>query len=685
MARISLNKGSKFGTSLNERLMFDLDRLQSAYNIARADLLAERTPDGHWVGELSTSALSTATAVSALSLARRHSNSLTGSIESCDVSATDKDRLINAGVQWLADHQNEDGGWGDTDKSYSNISTTMLVVAAFRLARPDTRHTKLLRAAENYVVQAGGIEKLRNRYGVDKTFAVPILANCALAGMVPWSEVTPLPFELACLPQSWYRLARLPVVSYAIPALVAVGQARFYHRPPRNPVLRWIRSLAVRKTLRVLEQMQPASGGYLEAIPLSSFVVMCLVATGRGKHSVSQAGLRFLREAVRSDGSWPIDTNLATWNTTLAINALMVADRCEDGFGASLPTPPKPLTEGRRPLGRVRVELMRGPTDPGSEDASASWDVFQWLLSCQHVQRHPYTGAAPGGWGWTDLSGAVPDADDTAGALLALTTKELGEQCLASRWRAVETSVDWLLDLQNSDGGWPTFCRGWGKLPFDRSGSDLTAHVIRALHAWRVTKPQGIELAIERGFSFLALNQNSDGSWYPLWFGDQDHPQEANPIYGTAKVLVAYRDLGRLDFPAAVRGRRWLTENQNPDGGWGHRGARRRGSQGDFSGYESGVEETALAVEGLLSAADDASLQTAIGKGLDWLLLAVQHNRHQESSPIGFYFAKLWYYERLYPIIFTTSTLGWALRAFSEQPTPTHANPPTLLTPLSDR
>src|SRR4029079_14402375 len=40
---------------------------------------------------------------------------------------------------------------------------------------------------------------------------------------------------------------------------------------------------------------------------------------------------------------------------------------------------------------------------------------------------------------------------------------------------------NWIRDLQNHDGGWPTFCRGWGHLPFDRSGSDLTAHNLRAL------------------------------------------------------------------------------------------------------------------------------------------------------------------------------------------------------------
>ena len=41
------------------------ERLETAYQTALAALLAERTSEGHWVGELSTSALSTAVAVSA--------------------------------------------------------------------------------------------------------------------------------------------------------------------------------------------------------------------------------------------------------------------------------------------------------------------------------------------------------------------------------------------------------------------------------------------------------------------------------------------------------------------------------------------------------------------------------------------------------------------------------------------
>src|SRR5690606_13312605 len=131
----------------------------------------------------------------------------------------------------------------------------------------------------------------------------------------------PLPFELACLPQHWYRFLRLPVVSYAIPALVAIGQARFYHRPPWNPALRWLRRSCVKRSMEVLERIQPVSGGFLEATPLTSFVVMSLASMGRADDAVVQRGVAFLIDSIRDDGSWPIDTNLATWNTTLSINA----------------------------------------------------------------------------------------------------------------------------------------------------------------------------------------------------------------------------------------------------------------------------------------------------------------------------------------------------------------------------
>ena len=581
--------------------------LQSASEHARALLLGERTGP-HWIGELASSALSTATAVSALSLA--------------DPDATDSAALLNAGVDWLVAHQNADGGWGDTVDSVSNLSTTILVRAAWQLAGRDPSGDQ---QAAAYVEAQGGYAAVQQRYGRDKTFAVPILTNAALAGLVDWQQVAPLPFELAVFPQSWYRFLQMPVVSYAIPALVAIGQARFFHQPPRNILWRSLRQRCVQPSLRVLAELQPASGGYLEAIPLTSFVLMSLAANGHGELPVAQQSLRFLHDSARPDGSWPIDTNLATWNTTLAMNALGVDDR---------------------------------------------WDwtpCAEWLLQCQHRRRHPFTGSPPGGWGWSDLSGAVPDADDTPGALLALkqtfdapgASRALRERVQA----AANAGLRWLLDLQNRDGGWPTFCRGWGKLPFDRSGSDLTAHAMRAIHAWQAA--DGERALAAGGNAYLRRQQREDGSWLPLWFGNQFEPNEENPIYGTARVLLALAELGCEDQTVFHRGVRYLVRRQNPDGGWGHR--ERRG--------QSGVEETSVALEAVIRAfsripnprqgpLQEVPMTATIQNGLRWLTRAVETGEIGRASPIGLYFAKLWYHERLYPFSFAVA----ALRAATESP-----------------
>ncbi|MBN1591271.1 MAG: squalene--hopene cyclase [Pirellulales bacterium] len=600
--------------------MIDLKQLAQAHKTVSHDLLAQRTETGRWVGQLSASALATATAVSALALVDRR-----------DSAGPSHGELINRAVDWLAHGANDDGGWGDTDQSRSNIATTMLVRAAFHLAGAAGVHEDLLRRAEDYVGRQGGVDGLRRRYGRDRTFAVPILTNCALAGLVPWSDVAPLPFELACLPHWMLRFLRLPVVSYALPALVAIGQIHYHHVRPPSPLRRVLRRVAVEPSLKRLRAMQPASGGYLEATPLTSFVVMSLAGMGRAEHPVARDGVRFLRASVREDGSWPIDTNLSTWNTTLAVNALSDAA----------------LDDQRERLGR-------------------------WILSCQHRTVHPFTQAAAGGWGWTDLSGAVPDADDTAGALLALArlagakgdsplfaaATSIGRQndSCADKKETVPDGVHWLLGLQNRDGGWPTFCRGWGALPFDRSGADLTAHAIRALHAWRNVAPAKTQRAIARGFSYLERTQRPDGAWIPLWFGNEHSPNDENPVYGTARVLLAYRDLGRVDTEPARRAMHWLCSHRNDDGGWG----------GDPRGVSS-VEETAVAVEALFAGMDVLGVQVVAEKGLAWLLRAVADNWHRSSAPIGFYFARLWYYELMYPLIFAASALRRAISYYDDR------------------
>src|SRR5436190_13782012 len=400
------------------------DALTDAWQTATSALLDECNSSGHWVGELSTSALSTATAVMALHWMQRERPELRTRLEP----------LIHGGLQWLASNQNSDGGWGDTELSFSNISTTMLCDASFR-AVDAAQFAPLLVRSKAYIDAAGGVPALRKRYGKDKTFSVPILTHCALGGVVPWSEVQALPFELGCLPHRFFQVIRLPVVSYALPALIAIGQLVHNKRPSRNPAVRGVRNLARRRTLELLTSIQPSTGGFLEAAPLTSFVTMSLAGMGQARHPVAEKGLEFLVNSVRPDGSWPIDTNLATWVTTLSVKSL----------------------------------------DPESITSDHAARILRWLLGQQYRTIHPYTQAAPAGWAWTDLSGGVPDADDTPGAMLALinlegdsdtdispATKRVAGAGPTGRTGAsqpLDLAVDWLLSLQNWDGGWPTFCR----------------------------------------------------------------------------------------------------------------------------------------------------------------------------------------------------------------------------------
>jgi squalene-hopene/tetraprenyl-beta-curcumene cyclase len=606
-------------------------------------LLARRTPLGYWEGHLASSALATATAVVALIADQR-------------ASRRDHTALITSGVGWLVSHQNDDGGWGDTTLSVSNLSTTLLCWAALGLGGPkgpplrphgsdkdghggDPAHSgpdvveadlqvrlekQARERAERWLRgQVGDLEgaslkrAILDRYGSDRTFSVPILTVLALAGKLgsgagAWRQVPQLPFELAACPHRCFRWMRLPVVSYALPALVAIGQVRHRHAPTRNPLLAAIRSRLRVRTLHLAREMQPESGGYLEAVPLTAFVVMSLVAAGRPHDPIVNRGVGFLAASARADGSWPIDTNLATWVTTRAVAAL------DSGNGL------------------------------GSDDRRR---IVQWLLNQQVRVEHPFTHARPGGWAWTNLTGGVPDADDTAGALLALYSLSGTEQV-----DGAAAGLTWLLALQNSDGGIPTFCRGWGALPFDRSAADLTAHALEAWNAWHgavvINLQHRISRAAGRAVAYLAREQRPDGSWAPLWFGNQQVPGELNLTYGTARVVSALATPLRRSSCAdrsRQRGLMWLLAAQNQDGGWG-----------GGNGAPSSIEETGLAVDALTRTPSALpGLAEAIIRGARWLVEATDEGRRTPASAIGLYFARLWYYEELYPLV-------WGLKALCQ-------------------
>lgn len=643
---------------------FDEKKFNEGWQRAVNELLNARVERGYWKGRLASSALATAVAVSALELVYREY------IKSNEKPPFDRD-LIDRGIDWLARNVNADGGWGDTALSKSNISTTTLCWCAFYIVdRAVDRYRDIVFRAEKWMKQrAGRLEPhiltpaIISRYGSDRTFSAPILMVAATANRLgledeAWDRVPQLPFEVAVLPRELFAVLKVPVVSYALPALVAIGQARHAKKPSKNRILRILRDALKEKTLELVCKIQPPHGGFLEAIPLTSFVTIALTISGNYRHPIVQRAVSFIISSVRNDGSWAIDTDLATWLTTLSINAL--------------------LTSGQKQESPLHPNEIR--------------TLLQWLLTQQYRQTHPYTNAASGGWAWTSLPGGVPDADDTSGALLAIhkiiTSMPGGRQAgnykfqhqeigfpniTFSPIQAAIAGINWLVGLQNSDGGIPTFCKGWGHLQFDKSGADLTAHALRAWTSWLPFIPpqegEKIVKAARKATNFLIKEQSQEGWWEPLWFGNQDERHERNLTYGTSRVLLGLQAMLRFGADkaasAGIKAVKWLVESQHKDGSWG-----------GFPGCKPSIEETAWGVEALsrvyslpICGSDyREKIANSIFNGTAWIIERVFDGEWKKPSPIGFYFARLWYFEELYPQVFSVSALNsvrnliWSLK-----------------------
>ena len=91
--------------------------------------------EGYWTGHLSSSALATATAAFALG--------------QLDPTGAAQDNFIDPALAWLCENQNDNGGWGDTPSSPSNVATTLLVWSALAMKQAQ-RTEPLRRAQENF-------------------------------------------------------------------------------------------------------------------------------------------------------------------------------------------------------------------------------------------------------------------------------------------------------------------------------------------------------------------------------------------------------------------------------------------------------------------------------------------------------------------------------------------------------
>lgn len=363
--------------------------------------------------------------------------------------------------------------------------------------------------------------------------------------------------------------------------------------------------------MKILHRMLHESGGFLEAIPLTAFVSLSLINSGFANTDVVKKGIQFLKRTQREDGGWPIDVDLSTWVTSLSVKAFRGK---QEGF-----------------------------LNSDQEDKIA--DYFRLI---QNEKIHPFNGTGPGGWGWTKFSGSVPDGDDTPGAMLALLKLEPKNKIK----HEVLNAANWLRELQNSDGGFPTFSRGWGKLPFDQSCSDLTGHCLLAVSEVMENyqdelsrkESENLKKIFEGALQYLEKKQSDNGSWLPLWFGNQLTANHTNPVYGTAKVVTYLKDAALHNWHSTQtrnklekmirKGNDFLVGVQNEDGSWG----------GDKN-VPGTIEETSLAVSALISKKNLEICES----GLKWLEKTIQEKGFV-SAPIGLYFASLWYDEKMYPL-----------------------------------
>ncbi|MBP5480097.1 MAG: squalene--hopene cyclase [Bacteroidaceae bacterium] len=566
------------------------EQLKEIQTDAMEYLMKSRSEDGLWRGSLSSSAISTAVSVFALQR----------------IDADKYATHIQAGVRWLQGAMKPDGSWGDSMESPSNMTATLLTyVSLYAVGQAPQESRQYLNRQFGGDSEEALTKGVLRYYGRDLTFSVPILMMCALAGVVKdWKKIPPFPFELATLPQRLFRYLNLPVVSYAIPALIAIGICQMHKK---GGLLTPIRKLFVPKAMRVLRRMQPVDGGFLEAAPLTAFVSMCLAEGSFREHEVTQRCAQFLVDTVREDGSWPIDTNLSGWLTSLASKVL---------------------------------------PHNGIVDVEGLANIIKGNAT---TFVHPFTSAVPGGWGWSDLSGSVPDGDDTSGALVALYHLTQGKSS-----HEVENGLKWLMQLQNNDGGMPTFCKGWGKLPFDRSTPDITAHAILAMGLWLPCLEGQLKTDVQKSLDKMLAwmedtiendNGNEASGWVPLWFGDQDATDEKAPVYGTA-TAIDY--LMSAHHPAATKLAQsqidFIIRTQNDDGGWGGN-----------KDVKSKVTFTSRALAALAHFPD--KYEDAKNRGWEYLYKRHKEGTLYEREPIGLYFSRLWYSEELYNVLFLLNAL----------------------------
>ncbi len=205
--------------------------------------------------------------------------------------------------------------------------------------------------------------------------------------------------------------------------------------------------------------------------------------------------------------------------------------------------------------------------------------AVDWLYSRQILRDGDWSvknpDAIPGAWCFQFFNDFYPDLDDTVVVLTALLWGGRFQRGKCMRSEQVRLGLEWVLAMQNRDGGWSAFENGVDKnlvnhIPFndldnmlDPSTADITGHVLEVLGHFGFDSSFG---PAQRAIAYLKKTQEtsgpSEGSWWGRW--------GVNYIYGTHAALTGLMQIGEdMSQPFIRKAVDWLYAHQNEYGGWG--------------------------------------------------------------------------------------------------------------------
>jgi len=578
------------------RIQESLENLEQAIERGANHLLSLQVESGYWVGELEADTTLESDYIYYLHV----------------LGKADPERIGKL-ANYVRQRQLADGGWSIYPGGPSELSATCKAYFALKLAGDAQDSPPMLRAKEA-VHRLGGLERT-NSY---------VRFYLALVGAVGWDLVPAILPELMLLP-NWFYLNIYEMSSWTRGIVIPMAILSAVRPDWRLP-----EHAHVDELFCDISRKKAAFDWSDQLLSWRNF----FLALDRGLKLYEKLPWKPLRQrALREAKSWLLEHVERTEGLAAIYPAMMNSVFALMALGHG---PDDPLT-AREIREFSRFEIEDGDTIRMQPCVSPVWDsciamvaleeagvrpdhpalvkAADWILSKQVLGPGDWQvknkDAEPGGWVFEYRNDFYPDVDDTAFVLMALQRVQFPDPKRMEA--AVRRGIQWLLSMQNRDGGWGAFDRDNNKaflcnIPFadhnamiDPSTADVTARVLECLgrYGWPADHP-----AVRRGLKFLLQDQCEDGSWFGRW--------GVNYVYGTSGVLRALETVSLTAKEYCQRAVRWLRTVQKSDGSFGE-SLRSYDEPATKGQGNSTASQTAWGLIGLLAGSDasDPAIQKA--------------------------------------------------------------------------